>query len=213
MRVITLCTAGNIHTVGTHKTSGWIVHRIYLWNCLYFSCVVIDAFFERTSRFMLGADVPQSSHHTVCPSVFTRGLTDAPIHASIARNSTELTPCSWVLAVKLTGPELVKKFPVFYGTRSFITSSRVAHHLTLSWDRSIQFIRFLRSVWTLSFHLLLGLRSGLSPSRFSIRTVCASLPHTCHMPRPFHFSWFDHRTNIFLLNYNNDILFYSYNRA
>ena len=33
-----------------------------------------------------------------------------------------LTPCSRVLLEKLTGLQLIKKFPTFYGTRRFITS-------------------------------------------------------------------------------------------
>ena len=41
---------------------------------------------------------------------------------------------------KLTGFQLYKKFPAFYGTRRFITASSSAHHLSLSWARSIQSI-------------------------------------------------------------------------
>ena len=46
-----------------------------------------------------------------------------------------------------------------------------------------------RSISILSSHLLLGLPSGLFPSRFSHqKPVCTSpLPHTCYMPRPSHF--------------------------
>jgi hypothetical protein len=33
---------------------------------------------------------------------------------------------------KLTGSQLVKKFPAFYGTRMFITAFTTARHLTLS---------------------------------------------------------------------------------
>jgi hypothetical protein len=43
-----------------------------------------------------------------------------------------LTPCSKVLLEKLTGPQLVKKFPPFYGTRRFITLFTSARHLSLS---------------------------------------------------------------------------------
>ena len=49
-----------------------------------------------------------------------------------------LTPWSTVLLEKLTGPQLVKKFPAFYGTRRFITSFTNARHLSLSSARSIQ---------------------------------------------------------------------------
>jgi len=38
-----------------------------------------------------------------------------------------LTPWSRVLLEKLTGFQLVKKFPAFYGTRKFITSFNVPY--------------------------------------------------------------------------------------
>jgi hypothetical protein len=37
-----------------------------------------------------------------------------------------------VLLEKITGLQLVKKLPPFYGTRMFITASTSAHHLSLS---------------------------------------------------------------------------------
>jgi hypothetical protein len=43
-----------------------------------------------------------------------------------------LTPCSRVLLEKLTGFQLVKKSPAFYGTRRFITVFTTARHLSLS---------------------------------------------------------------------------------
>ena len=49
-----------------------------------------------------------------------------------------LTPCSTVLHEKLTGSQLVKKFPAFYGTRRFITAFTSARHLYLSWATSTQ---------------------------------------------------------------------------
>ena len=51
-----------------------------------------------------------------------------------------LTQWSRVLLEKLTGCQLVKKFPAFYGTRRFINPFTRAHHLSLSWASSIQFI-------------------------------------------------------------------------
>jgi hypothetical protein len=51
------------------------------------------------------------------------------------RNTVEylqLTPWSRVLLEKLTGPQLVKKFPAFYGTRRFITTFTTVRHLSLS---------------------------------------------------------------------------------
>jgi hypothetical protein len=43
-----------------------------------------------------------------------------------------LTPWSRVLLEKLTGLQLVKKFPAFYGTRMFITALTSARYLSLS---------------------------------------------------------------------------------
>ena len=44
-----------------------------------------------------------------------------------------LTPCSRVLLEKLTGSQLVKKFPAFYGTRRFITAITSVRHQSLTW--------------------------------------------------------------------------------
>jgi hypothetical protein len=43
-----------------------------------------------------------------------------------------LTPWSRILLEKLTGSQLVKKCPTFYGTRRIITAFTSAHHLSLS---------------------------------------------------------------------------------
>ena len=51
-----------------------------------------------------------------------------------------LTLLSRILFEKLTGSQLVKKFPTFYGNRRFITAFTNARHLSLSWACSIQSI-------------------------------------------------------------------------
>jgi len=43
-----------------------------------------------------------------------------------------LTPWIRVLLEKLTGFQVVKKFPAFYGTRRFITAFIHARHMSLS---------------------------------------------------------------------------------
>jgi hypothetical protein len=48
------------------------------------------------------------------------------------------TPWRRVLPEKRTRPQLVKKFPAFYGTRRFITAFITARHLSLSWATAIQ---------------------------------------------------------------------------
>ena len=81
-----------------------------------------------------------------------------------------LTPCR-VLLEKLTGLQLVKKFPAFHGTRKFITALTSFRHLSLSWASPIQSIyphpTSWRSILILSTHLRLGLPSGLFPEQAS----------------------------------------------
>ena len=51
-----------------------------------------------------------------------------------------LTPWCRALLEKLTGLQLVKKFPAFHGTRRFITALTSVRHISLSWARPIQSI-------------------------------------------------------------------------
>jgi len=87
-----------------------------------------------------------------------------------------LTPWCRALLEKLTGLQLVKKFPAFHGTRRFITAFTSLRHPSLSWASPIQSIyphpTPWRSVLILSTHLRLGLPSGLFPSGLPSRTCC-----------------------------------------
>ena len=91
-----------------------------------------------------------------------------------------LTPWCRVLLEKLTGLQLVKKFPTFHGTRRFITALTSVRHLSLSWASQIQSIYLhstsWRSVLILSTHLRLGLPSGLLPSGFPTKTLYTLSP-------------------------------------
>jgi len=90
-----------------------------------------------------------------------------------------LTPWCRVLLEKLTGLQLVKKFPAFHGTRKFITALTRVRHLYLFWVSPIQYINphptFWRSILILSTHLRLGLPSGLLPSGFTSKTLYTPL--------------------------------------
>ena len=52
-----------------------------------------------------------------------------------------LTPWYRLLLEKLTGLQLVKKFPAFHGTRRFITALTSVRHLSLSWTSPITAIK------------------------------------------------------------------------
>ena len=101
-----------------------------------------------------------------------------------------LAPWCRVLLEKLTGLQLVKKFPAFHGTRKFITALTSVRHLSLSWASPIQSTyphpTSCRSILILSTHLRLGLPSpqwSLSlrfPHQDPIHTLL--LTHTRHMP-------------------------------
>jgi hypothetical protein len=82
---------------------------------------------------------------------------------------TKKTAWSIFLLEKLTVSKLVKKFPAFYGPRRFIITFTRSGHLFLSLATSIQSIfefHVLKSILISSFHLPLGLPSGLVPSGF-----------------------------------------------
>jgi len=95
---------------------------------------------------------------------------------------TILTPWCRVLLEKLTGLQLVKKFPAFPGNRRFITALTSVRHLSLSWASTIQPIyphpTSWRSILILSAHLRLGLSSGLLPSGFPTKTLYT--PYNTH---------------------------------
>ena len=96
-----------------------------------------------------------------------------------------LTPLCRALLEKLTGLQLVKKFPAFHGTRRFITARTSVRHRSLSWASPIQSIYPHPTSWRfiliLSTHLRLGLPSGLFPSSFPTKTLYIPSPHP-HAP-------------------------------
>ena len=106
------------------------------------------------------------------------------LHKPCTVNKAAVTPCSSVLLVKLTGRQLVKNFPTFYGTQRFITAFTCFHHLFLTWASSIQSIPSHPTSWRfiviLSCHLDVGLSSGFLPSGFPTKTLYT--PYALHAP-------------------------------
>jgi len=110
-----------------------------------------------------------------------------------------LTPWCRVHLEKLTGLQLVKKFPAFHGTRRFITALTSARHLSLSWASPIQSIyphpTSWRSILLLYTHLRLGLSSGLLPSGFPSKTLYTPSTH----PYAPHAQPISLNTNVYVL--------------
>ena len=94
-----------------------------------------------------------------------------------------LTPWWRVLLDRLTGLQLVKKFPAFHGTPRFISALTSVRHLSLSWASPIQSVyphpNSWRSILILSTHLRLGLPSGSFPP------VSPPRPYTPPPPHPY----------------------------
>ena len=111
------------------------------------------------------------------------------------------TPWFRVLLEKLTGLQLVKKFPTFHETQRFITTPTSVCHLSLSWTSPIKSTYPHPNSWRsiLIFH----------PSMPRCAQWCLSLQfthqdpihllsiaHACHMPSSSHSSRFYHPQNI-----------------
>ena len=113
-----------------------------------------------------------------------------------------LTPWCRVLLEKLTGLQLVKKFPAFQGTRRFITALTSVRHLSLSWANPIQFTyphpTSWRSILILSTHLRLGLPSDLFPSGFPTKTLYTTLSSSIRATCPAHLILLDFITRTIL---------------
>ena len=99
--------------------------------------------------------------------------------------TTELIPWNRSLPEKLTDPQLVKKFPIFYGTEGSLphskqptTSPCPEPHRSSSCPHPTSLI----SVIKLSSHLHLGFLRGLLPSDFAIKTLYVPLlpPYVLH---------------------------------
>ena len=107
-----------------------------------------------------------------------------------------------VLPEKLTGLQLIKKFPAFHGTQRFITALTSVRHMSLSWASPIQYIyphpTSWRPILILSTHLRLGLPSGLLPSGFPTKTLYTLLSSPIRATCPAHLILLDFITRTIL---------------
>jgi len=113
-----------------------------------------------------------------------------------------LTPWCRVRLEKLTGLQLVKKFPAFYRTRRFVTALTSVRHLSLSWASPIQSIyphsTSWRSILILSTHLHLGLPIGLFPSGFPTKILYTPFSSPISATCPAHLILLDFITRTIL---------------
>ena len=115
--------------------------------------------------------------------------------------ANSLTPRSSGHPKKLTGPQLIRKFPAFYITRRLITAFTRARHLSLyctRWIQSVSQTHFSKVRFNIILPSTLGF-SKWSPSlRFSHQNrICTSpIPPTCCMPCLSQSSLFDHPNNV-----------------
>ena len=120
-----------------------------------------------------------------------------------------LIPLCRVLLEKLTGLQLVKKFPAFHGTRRLITALTSARQLSLSWASPIQSIYPQPTSWRfiiiLSTHLRLGLPSGLFHSGFPTKTLYTPLSSPIHATCPAHLILLDFITALYWVRSTNHL--------
>ena len=131
------------------------------------------------------------------------GWDEPPSHPNQqTRQPPILTPWCIVLLEKLTGLQLVKKFPAFHRTRRFITALTSVRHLSLSWASSIQSIyphpTSWRSILILSTYLRLGIPRGLLPSSFPTKTLIHPLSSPIRATCPAHLILLDFITRTIL---------------
>ena len=120
--------------------------------------------------------VEWSADLTMFGSVFGRSKTKVDLKYIYV-----LIPRSRVLLEKLTSFQLVKKFPTFNGTWSFVKSFTSARHLSLSWASSIQSIpasHFPKIHLNIILLSTLGSSNELCPSGFPTKTLYAPLLST-----------------------------------
>ena len=136
------------------------------------------------------------NNETACatPDVDSSYLIHEAESLSVTSTGFWLLFCFYLVGCKLTGSQLVKKFPAFYRTRRFITAFTSARRLSLSWASSLQSMpphpTSRKSILILSSHIRVSLPRVLFPLRSPTKTLYTPpLPQTCYMPHPSHSSW------------------------
>ena len=122
-----------------------------------------------------------------CNTAFRRGLDESVknLHCSgmCSLFTYLLTPRNRVALEKLTGLQLVKKLPAFYGTRRFITAFTSVRQLSLSWAVPKYHSRSETVSVNISWQITFG-QAGVvstSPNPTSWRTTLCRLSATAYI--------------------------------
>ena len=167
------CLGGGMPTVESMSTLGptiqiWRTKLPLGWAMIYHS-------FTQEGTLKLRQHIPLLSNNMYWAKLSKQCIKYLKPKFYLCHTVFLLTPRCRDLLEQLTGLQLVKKFPVFHGTRRFITALTSVRHLSLSWASPIQSIypqpNSWRSILILSTHLRLGLPSGLFPSGFPTKTL------------------------------------------
>ena len=110
-------------------------------------CIQFSPIFERSMlswRFLIFAHLSLYEPYVgedAYVSIVTKPKR-AQMHKSILyyKHTYLLIPQRRALLEKVTGSQLVKKFPSFYGTRRFITAITSAHQLSLTWANILRIL-------------------------------------------------------------------------
>ena len=155
---------------------------------------------SRSRHILLQSSLTQRSGHTICLNVLRLHFAHTVCKQLLL--TYLLTPWCRVLLEKLTGLQLVKKFPAFHGTRRFITALTSVGLLSLSWASPIQSIYPHPTSWRsnliLSTRLRLGLPSSLFPSGFPTKTLYTPLSSPIRATCPAHLIFLDFITRTIL---------------
>jgi len=120
------------------------------------------------------------------------------------------TPCSEVVW-RVLNTHSIRQFPLHLSsrvspcaitfhldsTRRLITAFAISCQLPLSWTRPILYLEdpFLYYTPICAWVLQVGLFPSGLPTK-SLYTLPLSHPHSCYIPSPHYFYWFDRRNNI-----------------